>query len=156
MRRDGGAGADAGSATVEFVAVTLVLLVPLLALVVAVTRVQAGAYAAEAAATAAARAAVVAGLAAVDGGTDDAAALARAQQDGSIAAALVAEDFGLADPPTVELRCDGVCLAPDTVVTARVAVRVPLPGVPAFVRAAVPAHVTVEALASSPVDGYTP
>ncbi|WP_062516592.1 hypothetical protein [Demequina gelatinilytica] len=154
MRRE--PRADGGSASIEFVALTLVLLVPLLALVVMVTRVQSAAYAAEAAASAASRAAVVSGLEALADGSSDADALARAREDGRLAAALVAEDFGWGPSLDVVLTCDGACLAPGTRVSARAAVEVPLPGVPSFVRSMVPATLTVDAVASSPVDGYAP
>ncbi|WP_062302168.1 hypothetical protein [Demequina subtropica] len=158
MRRDARAAArrEDGSASIEFVALTLVLLVPLLALAVMVTRIQSAAYAAEAAASAASRAAVVAGLDALAEGADDAEALAGAHQDASLAAALVAEDFGWGTSLEVALTCEGACLAPGTSVSARAAVEVPLPGVPSFVQAMVPATLTIEAVASSPVDGYAP
>ncbi|MDN4476629.1 pilus assembly protein [Demequina sp. SYSU T00192] len=147
---------DAGAATVELVALTLVLLLPIVYLVVAVSRVQAGAYAAEAAAYSAARGAVVAGLDALDSGADPAEALASARETADAAAAVAVEDFGSASSARVELACEGECLAPGTAVTASVTVEVPLPGLPAVVRAALPAAVTLSASASSPVDGYAP
>ncbi|WP_062465802.1 hypothetical protein [Demequina maris] len=154
MRRDG--PGDAGAATVELVALTLVLLLPILYLVVAVSRVQAGAYAAEAAAYAAARGAVVAGLDALDAGAGPEEAMASARATADAAADVAVEDFGLASAARVELGCDGACLAPGTAVTADVDVSVPLPGMPAFLRAVLPARVTLESTASSPVDGYVP
>ncbi|WP_062525330.1 hypothetical protein [Demequina rhizosphaerae] len=154
MRRD--LSADRGAATVELVALTLVLLLPIVYLVVAVSRVQAGAYAAEAAAYSAARGAVVAGLDALDSGADAEAALTSARATADAAVAIAAEDFGLASGARVELGCEGACLAAGTTVTASVAVDVPLPGVPALLRAALPARVTLESTASSPVDGYAP
>ncbi|WP_062461391.1 hypothetical protein [Demequina soli] len=146
---------DAGAAAVEFVALTLVLLLPLVYLVVAVTRVQSGAYAAEAAAYAAARAAVVRGLDALDSGAGTEAALGVARDAAGLAADVTAADFGV-DDVAIELGCEGACLAAGSAVTARASVRVPLPGLPSVLRAAIPARVTVEATGASPVDGYVP
>ncbi|WP_062287973.1 hypothetical protein [Demequina phytophila] len=153
MRRD--LRAEDGAATVELVALTLVLLVPLLYLVVAVSRVQAGAYAAEAAAYSAARAAVVTGLDSLDAGATPEEALAESRAAADAAAAVAAEDFGIGTA-AVELGCDGACLAAGSTVIARVELHVPLPGVPALVRAAIPARITIDSTASSPVDGYAP
>ena len=148
---------DEGAAAVEFVALTIVLLVPLIYLVVAVTRVQAGAYAAESASSAAARAAVVAGLDALDAGSADSEARDAAREAAAAAAAAVAEDFAFAAADaTVELACEGECLAPGSTVRATVAVAVALPGLPSAVRAMIPAGVTLESTAASPVDGYAP
>lgn len=146
---------DDGAATVEFVALTLVLLLPVLYLVVALSRVQAGAYAAEAAAYAAARGAVVAGLGALDAGQPRPVAIAGAEATAGAAAVVVAGDFGI-DDVAIELACDGVCLAPGSAVTVMSNVTVPLPGVPAALRAVLPLEVSVGATAASPVDGYVP
>ncbi|WP_062519878.1 hypothetical protein [Demequina silvatica] len=153
MRRD--LRAEDGAAAVELVALTLVLLVPLLYLVVSVSRVQAGAYAAEAAAYSAARAAVVAGLDSLDSGATPESALAQSRAAADAAAAVTAEDFGIASAE-VELGCDGTCLAAGSTVMARVEVHVPLPGLPALIRAAIPARITLDSTASGPVDGYAP
>lgn len=148
---------ESGAAAVEFVALTLVLLLPILYLVVAIGRVQSGAYAAEAAAYSAARAAVVEGLDALDAGVAPDAALAAASNAANLAATVVAEDFGLgADAVSIDLTCEGTCLEPGTTVRARVAISVALPGVPSAVRAVIPARVGVDSTAASPVDGYAP
>lgn len=150
-----GAGRDDGAAAVEFLALTLVLLLPILYLVVAMTRVQAGAYAAEGAAYAAARAAVVTGLDALDAGLEPAAATQAARESAALAAEVVAGDFGIG-AARVELDCDAQCLSAGSTVRARVEIDVALPGVPAFVNAVIPARVTLDATAASPVDGYVP
>ncbi len=156
MRRDGWRD-QRGAATVEFVALTLILVLPVLYLVVAIARVQAGAYAAESAAYAAARAAVTTGLDSLDAGLSAPRAIDRAGAAASSAATLTVEDFGLgADDVAIELSCDGACLAPGGAVRAAVRVTVALPGVPSAVRAVVPAHVVLASTASSPVDGYVP
>jgi Flp pilus assembly protein TadG len=154
-RWDGAGRDDDGAAAVEFLALTLVLLLPILYLVVAVTRVQAGAYAAEGAAYAAARAAVVTGLDALDAGLEPAAATEAARESAALAAEVVAEDFGIG-AARVELDCDAQCLSAGSTVRARVEIDVALPGVPAFVSAVIPARVTLDATAASPVDGYVP
>ncbi len=144
---------DEGGAVVEFLAMSLLLLVPLIYLVVSVSLVQAGAYAAESAAQGAARAAVVAGVEVLEsGGTeaqagDAAAARARAVTEVGVG------DFGFtADDAFLKLTCSGdPCLAPGSEMQAEVTVEVALPGVPGFLADA-GLTVTVTAQASSPVD----
>mgnify|MGYP005751550077 CR=1 FL=1 len=153
MRRD--LRSDAGAAAVEFVALTLVLVLPILYLVIAAARVQAGAYAAESGAYAAARAAVVAGLDTLDAGGSPASAEGAAEAAATAAALVVAEDFGL-DGARVVLDCEGACLEPGGAVRARVEVTVALPGVPSLVQAVIPARIPLAATAASPVDGYAP
>jgi Flp pilus assembly protein TadG len=146
---------DEGSATLEFIALTLLLLVPLLYLVVAVGRVQAGTFAAQASARDAARGAVVEGVAAVEDGKSAADARAAAERFARAANDVALADFGLGpSTSTIALACTAdPCFAPGSEVTAHVAVSVPLPGMPAFLRGAVPLAVTVTADAGSPVDG---
>lgn len=147
---------DEGSATLEFIALTLLLLIPLVYLVVAVGRVQAGTFAAQASARDAARGAVVAGVAAVEGGASTADARAAATGYARSVTDVAVSDFGLGGEETsaLELACTAdPCFAPGSAVTAHVAVTVPLPGVPAFLSGAVPLAVTVSADAASPVDG---
>lgn len=147
---------DAGAATVELLALTLVLVIPLLYLVIAMGRVQAGAYAAEAASYAAARTAVVTGLDSLQGGAAPAAALAEGEARARAAAEVALADFGIDQEPGVTLACDGGCLDPGTTVSATVTVPVPLPGVPALIREWIPLEVTLDATGFAPVDGLLP
>ncbi|WP_430867416.1 pilus assembly protein [Demequina aurantiaca] len=156
MARSGVRGAaDDGSATLEFIALTLVLLIPLVYLVIAVGRIQAGTFAAQASARDAARGAVVQGVAALEGGASDADAQVAAESFARAASDVALADFGLGTATnTVELACsDFPCFAPGSEVIAQVTVSVPLPGVPAFLNGAIPLAVTVSADSASPVAG---
>lgn len=123
---------ERGSASLELIGVSLVLLVPLFYLVMTLARLQAASYAASGAARDAARVFVT---------TDDVgAARARAQT----AARIVLDDYGVAEGGGVETVClDDPCLAPDARVRAVASVRVALPLVPEAVSAVVPTSVTV-------------
>lgn len=135
---------QAGSAVVEFLGATLVLLVPLVYLVVVLAAVQSATFATDGAAREAARAVVTAA-------TDDAAERATA------AVAIALEDQGL-DPSlaadALTVRCEPDCASPGTTVTVEVALEVPLPGVPGFVQDSVPLAVPVSATVTAPVDDY--
>ena len=135
---------DEGSAVVEFVGVTLVLLVPLVYLVLVVGRLEAATFAAEGAAREAARVLVASDEPA------DAAPRALA------AAGVALVDQGLHDDPAdvVSIACSDVCLTPGSEVTVDVRVRVPLPFVPPFVRRAVPLEIPVAAERTAVVDEY--
>lgn len=137
-------GDDSGSAVVEFLGATLVLLVPLVYLVVVLATVQRATFAVDGAAREAARAVVTADA-------DDAAARATA------AVALALDDQGL-DPSrageALAVRCEPDCMSPGTTVTVEVALEVPLPGVPGLVQDAVPLAVPVSATVTAPVDDY--
>lgn len=139
------AGRDDGSALVEFLGVTLVLLVPVAYLVLVLGRVQAATFAVEGAAREAARAFVLA---------DDAdEGVARA----TTAVGVAFTDQGFDDDPSaaLRLRCsDEPCLTPGAEVVATVEVLVPLPFVPASVRDVVPLEVPVSAERVAPVDQY--
>lgn len=146
---------DEGSASLEFIALTLLLLVPLVYLVVAVGRVQAGTFAAQASARDAARGAVVQGVAVVEKGGNVADARAAADRYAKAANDVALADFGLSGAAsTVALACSSEpCFVPGSDVVSHVSVSVPLPGMPAFLRSAVPLTITVTADAASPVDG---
>lgn len=111
---------DRGSALVEFVALAVLLLVPLVYVVTTVARVQAAAMAATAAAREAGRAYVTS------------ASTAQADARARAAAALALADQGLEPAPsTLVLTCRlGPCLAPGSRVLVSVRVPVRLPGVP--------------------------
>lgn len=113
---------DDGSASLEFVTVGMILLVPLLYLVLAVAAIQGGALAAEGAARQAARVYVQSATPA-----DASGALQRA-------VALGLDDYGLdAGEASVDVSCTDEangCLSRRNPVTVTVRLRVPLPLVP--------------------------
>jgi hypothetical protein len=132
---------ERGSAVVEFVFLTVVVLVPLIYLVLTVARIQAGTYAVAQAAREAGRAYVTAGTG------DDAPARA------SAAAQLAFADFGFVGE--LDIGCDGSpCLRPEGRVTVRAVVDVPLPLVPDFARAVVPLQIPVSSTSVSTVDRF--
>ena len=136
---------DAGSALVEFLGISLVLLVPTVYLVLVLGRIQAATFAAEGAAREAARVYVAA--------DDPEQGGARALT--AVAVALV--DQGFEDDPAaaLDVRCSAdPCLTPGAEVAATVLVRVPLPFVPTFVRDVLPLEVPVSAERVAPVDTY--
>jgi hypothetical protein len=140
----GPAGAERGSAVVEFLGVAVVLLVPVLYLVLTVGRLQAATFAVEGASREAARAFVTA-PSAVDGTRLAGAAVALALDD---------QGFGpVSDGLTIACTADP-CLEPGGEVVARVRLDVSLPLVPSFVRAVVPLAVPVEAQHVASVDEY--
>ncbi|MFC7402821.1 hypothetical protein [Citricoccus sp. GCM10030269] len=109
-----------GSATVEFVLLATLLLIPVIYFLMLTSQIQAAAYAAVAAADQAAKAMVTA--------PHEASAAQRA--DGVVA--LTVEDYGL-DPAVAEstVNCSASpCLEPGSSVTVEVAIRVPVPLLP--------------------------
>lgn len=118
---------------VEFVFLTVLVMVPLFYLVMTVSRVQAGVYAASAAAREAGRVFVAS--------TDD----AEARDHAEAAARLAFEDQGFGPSESrVDVVCDGTpCLRSEGRVVATATVVVPLPLVPAFARRAVPLEIPV-------------
>lgn len=137
---------DEGSALVEFLGASLVLLVPLIYLVLTVGRLQAASFAAESAASGAARVFVVApGQSSAEALAVDATRLAFEDQHVPL------DDAASA----VTLAClGGACGTSGTAVVARVRVEVSLPFVPAFVRSHVPLAVPVEATAHGTFPRY--
>lgn len=137
---------DGGSASVEFLAVGLLLLVPLVYLVLTLGRVQAGTFAAEAGAREASR------LLATTAGDERATARAEA------AVALALADQGFAPVPgSLDLDCAATpCRTPEAAVAATVHVDVDLPLVPGFVRGVWPAVVGVEVRRTAVADRFAP
>lgn len=135
---------EGGSALVEFVFLSVLVLVPLLYLILTLSRLQAGAYAVSAAAREAGRAYVTAAS------TGDASGRAEA------AARLAFEDQGFRGAESrLSVSCDGSpCLRPAGRVTLLASVRVPLPLVPRFARAAIPLEVSVTASHVAVVDPF--
>lgn len=108
---------EAGSATVEFIWLALILLVPLVYVVVTVFEVQRTSYGATAASRSAARAFVLA--------PDPVTAHERAQR----AAAVTLDDHGVADA-RVEIACSPGCHLPGSSVQVDIRVRHALPLAP--------------------------
>jgi hypothetical protein len=136
---------ERGSATIEFIAVGLLLLVPLVYGVITLGRIQAATFAADGSAREAARAFVTA--------TDEDDGRRRA----AIAVRLGLRDAGFAERDgTVEFTCETptACLTPGSEVRLRVEVRVVLPGVPGFVDRALSTGVTVRAEQVAVVDQF--
>jgi hypothetical protein len=132
---------DEGSAAVEFLAVGVLLLVPIAYLVLTLGRVQAATFAAESGAREASRVLV---------STPDAERLAEA----SVALALADQGFETV-PGTLALECAAdPCRTPEAEIAATVRIDVDLPFVPGFLAAAVPAHVPVEVRRVAVVDRF--
>jgi hypothetical protein len=137
---------ERGSAVVEFVAATLLLLVPVLYLVAVLGRVQAATFAAEGAAREAGRSFTTAPT--VDG--------AAARAVASVRIALDDQGFRDVDAASaLHLTCSSSpCLEPGSDVSVRIAFDVALPAVPAFVQSAVPLAIPVSATSVAPVDAF--
>lgn len=108
---------DAGSATIEFIWLALILMVPLVYIVVSVFEVQRASFGATAASRSAARAFVLA--------PDPSVAHERAQR----AAAVTLQDHGV-DGARVDISCRPACHEPGSSVQVRIQVRQPLPLAP--------------------------
>ena len=111
---------ERGDASVEFLGILVVLVIPVLYIVLAVGQVSAGAMAVDAGAREAAR------ILAEDPARE---------ADASHAVALIVEDFGIDAQADVSPNCVG-CEGDGGVVDVRVSVRVPLSFVPAWLGSA--------------------
>lgn len=136
---------------VEFLALGVLLLVPIVYLVLTVARLQAATFAVDSAAREAARAFVTA--------DDEAAGRTRALA--AVRLALLDQGFDIDPAVALTLACPtdagGVrdtCLTPESHVAARVSVDVVLPGIPGFVDDVVPVRVTVRAHQVAVVDAF--
>ena len=137
---------DAGNAIVEFLAVTLLLLIPILYLVLVLGRLQAATFAADGAAREAGRA--YAQAATRDQGKERAVAAVRI--------ALRDQGFDDVDPSAaLAVECSSVpCLEPGSDLATKVTFAVRLPFVPSFVRAVVPVEIPVRGDSVEPVDSF--
>jgi len=135
---------ETGSASLEFVTIGLLLLVPLVYLVLVVAQVQAGALAAEAAARNAARLFVQQGD------------LDRAEAVAERAVRFALADYGVdTDRSDVEIECSPVdCLEPGTLVLVTVRIEVPLPLAPPALPGDFPLAVHLEASAGQRVSSF--
>jgi hypothetical protein len=138
--------AERGNAVVEFLAASVLLLLPVLYLVLVLGRLQAATFAAEGAAREAGRAFTTS--ATVDG--------APARAVASVRIALDDQGFRDVDAAAaLDLTCSTTpCLAPGSDVVVRVAFDVALPVVPSFVQSAVPLAIPVSATHVAPVDSF--
>lgn len=134
---------DEGSASLEFVTVGMLLLVPLVYLVVAVSTIQAGAFAVEGAARQAARVFVQA--------PDAGSAEASAQRALEFALA----DHGITAPASISVTCtSSPCLTRQAFVTVTVNLTVPLPLVPPVIVGDFPLAVPLQATATEQVSRF--
>ena len=123
---------ERGDASVEFLGILVVLVIPVLYIVLAIGQVSAGAMAVDAGAREAAR------ILAQDSGR---------RADAERAVALIVEDFGVDAPASVSSSC-AACASSEGAIEVSVSVRVPLPFLPAWLGAL---GVTVSSSASAPV-----
>lgn len=139
-------GDDDGSASLEFVSLGVLLLVPLVYLVVALAGIQSAALAAEGAVRQATRM------------FTDAPVLATAQDRADRAIALALDDHGVAaETATVTVTCapdPADCLAIRGFVTISIEVLVPLPLLPAVLPGNIPLAVPVQAAATQQVSRF--
>ncbi len=142
--RDAAGEPDAGSAIVEFLGVSLLLLVPVVYLVLVLGRLQAATFAVDGAAREAVRAVT----------TADDAASASSRAAAAVDLALGDQGFDGDAADALTIGCDGECLDPGTSVTVVVEVSVPLPGVPGWLQGVVPLEVPVSSAATGVVDTY--
>ncbi|PXA70705.1 hypothetical protein [Cryobacterium arcticum] len=136
---------DAGSASLEFISVGLILLVPLVYLVLALSVLQGGAFAVEGAARQAARVYVQA----------PSAAEAEARAERAVVVGLA--DYGIdVTAAEVSIRCAGSaeCLARRSVVTVTVRVAVDLPFVPAVLTQSHRGSIPLEGSATQTVSRF--
>ena len=123
---------ERGDASVEFLGLLVVLVIPVLYIVLAIGQVSAGAMAVDAGAREAAR------ILAQDSGR---------RADAERAVALIVEDFGVDAPASVSSSC-AACASSEGAIEVSVSVRVPLPFLPAWLGTL---GVTVSSSASAPV-----
>ncbi len=137
---------DRGSASLEFITVGMVLLVPLVYLVLTLAAIQAGAYAVESAARQAARVFVQ------SPGTTSASASA------STAVAFALADHGIGtESAVVSVTCHprpDVCLTRQGFVTVDIDLSVALPGIPAVLTGNFPLAVPLHATATEQVSRF--
>jgi hypothetical protein len=137
---------DEGSASLEFITVGLILLVPLVYLVLAMASIQAGALAAEGAARQAARVFVQAG------------SVATAHTSAGRAVEFALADHGLRDAASgVAVSCrpqPGDCLTRQGFVTVTVDLRIPLPLLPPAIIGDLPLSVPLQATATQQVSRF--
>jgi hypothetical protein len=134
---------ETGSASLEFLTVGLVLLVPIVYLVLAVSTIQAAAFAVEGAARQAARVFV------------QAPDLATAQAGAERALEFALADHGITERAALQISCSAVpCLTRQGFVTVEVDLSVALPLVPPVIGGDIPLAVPVHAAATGQVSRF--
>ena len=136
---------ETGSASLEFITVGLILLVPLVYLILVMSVLQGGAFAVEGAARQAARVYVLA----------PSAADAEARAERAVVVGLA--DYGIdADAAEVSITCagGGTCLSRRSVVTVTVRVQVVLPFVPGVLTQAHGGSIPLQASATQTVSRF--
>jgi Flp pilus assembly protein TadG len=132
---------DAGNATIEFIAIVVAIIMPMVYIVVAASQVHAASMASEHAVREAARAFT---MAQTPGG---------AQFAARAAAKLAMSDYGIDLPDhALTVRCSGACLQPETNVNVQVRWLMPLPWLPSMFDAQ-PA-ISIRAEQTLPIDTY--
>lgn len=123
---------DSGTAVIEFIFASIVLLIPVVYLMLAISQLQAASYATTSTAISASR------IAARDATPSE----ARAHQ----VADMHFTDFGLTDVPiTIDYSCSGPCGQAGSLITARVETKVSLPGFPLLFGTQHSPHITLRA-----------
>lgn len=138
---------DDGSASIEFITVGLLMLVPTVYLVLALSSIQSASFAVEGAARQASRVFVQADT------------VAAAQAAASRAVAVTLADYGLdAGAATVTITCapnPADCLTRRGFVTVTISTVAPLPLFPAVLDADIPAGVPIDSVATEQVSRFT-
>jgi hypothetical protein len=137
--------ADEGSASIEFITVGILLLVPTVYLVLALSSIQSASFAVEGAARQASRVFVQADT------------LAEAQAAASRAVAVTLADYGLdASDARVVITCSNPadCLARRGFVTVTISTVAPLPLFPAVLDADIPAGVPIDSVSTEQVSRF--
>lgn len=129
---------ESGSAIVEFIFASTVLLIPMIYLILAAAMLESGSYAVVGAADQAAKVFAVA----------DTPGQAHARAHEVVDRAM--SNFGLSGASTI-ISCDAACLSPGSVVTVTVSLNVPLPFVSEFVQASV---FTVDSSSAQRIDRF--
>lgn len=136
--------ADDGSASLEFLTVGMILLVPLVYLVLALASIQAAALGVEGAARQAARIAVLQ--------TDDGGSASSVERTVRV----VLADYGIdAGAATVAVECSAACDEPGTRITVRVSAAVALPLVPQALAGSAIGTVQLDGIATHTVSRFT-
>lgn len=140
--RSSGPASESGNAIVEFLGITVILLIPLVYLVLVLAKIQGATFAAQGAAKDVGRAYVL------SESIDD------AELRASLAFELALANQGFAaDEGTLSLTCGQAdCLAAGGTISAVVTVPVSLPGVPGVVRDVVPVAIPVSATHLTVID----
>jgi hypothetical protein len=139
-------GGEAGSASIEFLTVGLLLLVPTVYLVLALAAIQSASFAVEGAARQASRVFVQAG------------SLAEAEEAASRAIAVTLADYGLeAGDAEVAISCapdPSACLTRRGFVTVSISTVAPLPLLPEALGADIPLGVPIDSVATEQVSRF--